>query len=135
LNNWRVVGYIFLGIGSVFLIYTLFAFVSIISIMSQNPYLTPASNSIALSAIAPYLILASISYVIGGVSYNMGRKNIATSIAPNKADVTTTSLLDKIERLEGIVDNNFNVITKRLDGIEEKQKMASQNTIIKAKKE
>jgi len=40
-----------------------------------------------------------------------------------------------VSRLEGIVDNNFNVITKRLDEIEEKQNMFSQNTIIKAKRE
>jgi len=81
------------------------------------------------------LILGSLAYVVGGVGLFMVRDNKAFSIASSREKVTEEDFLDRVSRLEGIVDNNFNVITKRLDEIEEKQNMVSQNTIIKAKRE
>jgi hypothetical protein len=135
LNTWRAVGYIFLGIGSVFLIIAFFIFLSMMSMFSQIPYAPQGFTLIALITVTPYLILASITYVIGGICYYVGRERVATPIASIEANVTTRALLEKIERLEGIVDNNFNVITKRLNEIEEKQNLVAQNTIIKAKKE
>ena len=49
-------------------------------------------------------------------------------------DRTEEDILDRIDRLEDVVDNKFTVITKRLDRIEERQTMLSENTLIKAKK-
>jgi hypothetical protein len=127
LNKWRVVGYIFLVWGSVLLISALGAFFSMISVIGQTPYLDQALISAALAVIAPYLVLAAIAYVIGGVGYYAGRKNVATPISSNKSNVTISATLDKIDNLEEIVDNNFNfnVIIKRFEEIEEKQKKAS----------
>lgn len=127
MNNWRVVGYIFLVWGSVLLISALGAFISMISMISQTPYLDQALISAALAVIAPYLVLAAIAYVIGGVGYYAGRKNAATSISSNKSNVTISATLDEIDNLEEIVDDNFNfnVIIKRFEEIEEKPKKAS----------
>ena len=125
MNNWRVVGYIFLGCGSVLFISALGAFFSMISAISQTPYLAQAIISAALAAIAPYLVLATLACIIGGVGYYAGRENAATSISSNKSNVTISATLDKIDNLEEIVDNNFNVIIKRFEEIEEKQKTAS----------
>ena len=135
MNNWKAVGYIFLGCGSVILIYALFSFFSILATLRQNPYLAQTATPTALATAAPFLILASCIYIIGGVGLYMGRDNTAISIDSNSEKVMEGDLLDRLNRLEGIVDNNFNVITKRLDEIEEKQNMVSQNTIIKAKRE
>lgn len=135
MNNWRVIGYVFLGCGSVLLIYALFAFFGMLSVIPQTPYLAQALTSAALAAIAPYLILGTLAYVIGSVGYYAGQEKTATPISSNKSNVTISATLDKIDRLEGTVDNNFNVITKRLDEIEEKQNMDSQNIIIEAKKD
>jgi hypothetical protein len=89
----------------------------------------------ALEGATPLLVAGSVAYVFGGAGLFMGRDNKAFSIVSHREKVTEEDLLDKVNRLEGIVDNNFSVITKRLDEIEEKQNMFSQNTIIKAKRE
>jgi hypothetical protein len=127
LNKWRVVGYIFLVWGSVLLISALGAFISMISVIGQTPYLDQALISAALAVIAPYLVLAAIAYVVGGVGYYAGRENAATPISSSKSNVTISATVDEIDNLEEIVDNNFNfnVIIKRFEEIEEKQKKAS----------
>ena len=103
--------------------------------LRQNPYLAQMATPTALAGATPLLIAGSLAYVVGGVWLLVGRDNKAFSIASNREKVTEEDLLDRVSRLEGIVDNNFNVMTKRLDEIEEKQNMFSQNTIIKAKRE
>jgi hypothetical protein len=61
LNNWKAIGYIFLGFGSVFLAYALIAFLALIS-MNPLPFdIAP----IALAANAPWFILAALAYVVG----------------------------------------------------------------------
>jgi hypothetical protein len=127
LNKWRVVGHIFLVWGSVLLISALGAFISMISMITQTPYLDQALILTALSTIVPYLVLATLTYVIGGIGYYAGRENAATSTSSNKSNVTISATPDKIDNLEEIVDNNFNftVIIKGFEEIEEKQKKAS----------
>lgn len=127
MNKWKVVGYIFLVWGSVLLISALGALISMISVIGQTPYFDQALISAALAVIAPYLVLAAIVYVIGGVGYYAGRENVATSMSSNKSNVMISATLDKIDSLEENVDNNFNftVIIKRFEEIEEKQKKAS----------
>jgi predicted membrane channel-forming protein YqfA (hemolysin III family) len=84
LNNWRAAGYIFLGWGSVFLIYALIVFLSLTSIFSAIPSLAQAT--IALAANVPWLIIASLAYVNGVVCYYAGRENAATSVEANLED-------------------------------------------------
>lgn len=136
MNTWKVIGYIFLGCGTIVLIYAALAFFGIISVTSQIPYIGQTLSSFALAAVTPYLILAAIMYVIGGVSYYAGREYETTPLRySNEAEITADDIPYRLERLERIVDNNFGVITERLDEIEEKQNIISQSTIIKARKE
>jgi hypothetical protein len=72
LNNWRAVGYIFLGWGSVFLVLALTVFLSSVSLLSGVPFLN--STPIALVASATWLIIASLAYVVGFVCYFAGRE-------------------------------------------------------------
>lgn len=134
MNTWKAISYIFLGIGTVLLIYAAIAFFSMMPITSQIPYVGQILGSVALAAVSPHLITVAIMYVIGGVSYYAGRENTATQlISSDEAGITAHDILDRLERLEGIVDNNFSIVTQRLDEMEEKQNMASQNTIIRAR--
>jgi hypothetical protein len=71
LNNWKAVGYIFLGFGSVFIGYALIAFFGMIALSSTFFDLTP----VALAANAPWLILAALMYVVGVVGYFAGKEN------------------------------------------------------------
>lgn len=136
MNIFKAIGYICLGCGSVFLIFALFSFFSIFVPFRQNPYLAQIATTTALAGATPLLIAGSGAYVVGGVMLLVGRDiKKAFSIVSHREKVTEEDLLDRVSRIEGIVDNNFNVITKRLDEIEEKQNMFSQNTIIKAKRE
>ena len=135
MNNWTVVSYIFLGFGSVLLVLAAFIFSNIYLPYSANPLLAPVAGSVALSASAPWIVLTACAYVVGGVGYYAGQDYVEESSDSEEASERASPLLDRIDRLEGIVDNNFIVITKRLDKIEETQKMSSQNTIVKAKKE
>ena len=84
MENWRVIGYIFLGWGSVLLIYALFVFLSMASLLSGVPFLNEAP--IALAASAPYFVLAALLYVVGVVGYYAGRENVATPTTLTKAD-------------------------------------------------
>jgi len=104
--------------------------------LRQIPALAQTATTTALAGATPLLIAGSLAYVVGGVFLLVGRDiKKAFSIVSHREKVTEEDLLDRVNRLEGIVDNNFNVITKRVDEIEEKQNMFSQNTIIKAKRE
>jgi len=84
LENWRIIGYIFLGWGSVLLIYALFVFLSMASLLSGVPFLNEAP--IALAASARYFVLAALLYVVGVVGYYAGRENVATPTTLIKED-------------------------------------------------
>ena len=135
MNHWKAVGYICLGCGSAILIYGLFVFLDVNATASINPILAgQIATTTALHEASPYFVGAILLYSVGGLGLYMGSDYEKSSIGYSEEN-TDENLLDRLKRLEGIVDNNFNVITKRLDEIEEKQVMASQNTIIKAKRE
>jgi len=134
MNNWKAVGYVCLGVGSVILIFGLFVFLTINAEIHQIIGFNQIAATTSLITASPYFITAVILYIIGGIGLYMGSNYEEESIVYSE-EVTDEDLLGRLNRLEGIVDNNFNVITKRLDEIEEKQNITSQNTIIKAKRE
>jgi len=84
LKKWRAVGYIFLGWGSVFLIYAFIVFLSLTSIFSAIPSLAQATIALAMNA--PWLIIASLVYVVGVIGYYARRENGATSVEANLVD-------------------------------------------------
>jgi hypothetical protein len=134
---WRVIGYISCGLGIVSLMLML---VTVLTVKS-NPavQLEPQLfQSVLLATITPWIIGASIEFIVGAVGLYVGGNKQHNNKIQNKlpsCQTNETNLLQRLERLEEIVDNNFSFISKRLDNIEEQQKFASQNTLIKAKKE
>ena len=122
-----MIGYVFLGCGTVFLIVAAFIFFSAIGTMYQIPFIGQEFNPVPLAACVPFLLLAAITYVIGGVSYSVGRVNPATPLVTSrKPEVTPDNMLDKLKRLKGIDDDNLTVIARNLDEITEKQNIVSQ---------
>ena len=95
MNNWRAFSYIFFGCGSLLFIYALGTFFSKLSAIPQTPYFDQTLISTSLIAIVPYLILATIWYIIGGFGYYVGNKKIKCS-SPNKSDETVTLMNDEI---------------------------------------
>ena len=83
MNNWRVVGYIFLGWGSIFLVLGLLIFFGIVSLFSAAPIFGQVSILVSLAASAPMFVFASLLYVVGFVGYYAGRENAATSDEAN----------------------------------------------------
>jgi len=71
MNNWKAIGYIFLGFGSVFLGYALIAS---IGLMSLSPTFFNYAR-FALVANAPWFVLATLMYVVGIVGYFAGKEN------------------------------------------------------------
>ncbi len=132
--NWKAVGYLCLGLGSVILIWALLVFLTLFSELRQLPYVGQIASITALIAAIPHFIATSVFYVIGGIALYLDSDSQVDQIDFDNEEVSGLDLLDRLDRLEGIVDTNFSVITKRLDKIEEKQNMLSQNTLIKAKK-
>lgn len=136
MNIWKVIGEIFLGCASVVLIYAVLAFFIIVSTTSQIPFVGQVLSSVALPVTAPYFVLAAFMYVIGGVTYHAGSENSPPPLtSSNKGDLTANNMLDRLNRLEEVVDDNFKVITDRLTELEVEQYLASQSTIVKANKE
>jgi hypothetical protein len=145
MNTWRAIGYIFSGIGIIFLIYTLYLTLTFKEVTTYVSYLdqyVPGlsqavqgyNQTLLLGVIAPWVIIAAISFVIGGVGLFAGRNN-STNRKPLNQNIQSEVLLERLGRLETIVDNNFEIVTKRVDKLEEQQKLASQNTLIRAKKD
>jgi hypothetical protein len=136
LDNLKTLGYVGLACGFVTLIYGLFVFFNINTAVSQNPVLAgEVAFATAIREASPYVMFSVVLVVAGFVCLYVQSNKEDTTISSLAEKITEKDMLDRLNRLEGIVDNNFNVITKRLDEIEEKQLMVSQNTIIKAKRE
>jgi len=91
LNNWRAVGYIFLGWGSVFLIYALIAFLGMMSLSPTFLNFAP----IALAANAQWFILAALFYVVGVVGYYAGQEKVAASTPVKQKRQSASSKIDR----------------------------------------
>ena len=136
LSVQKVIGYSFLGCGTVFIVVAVFIFFNVIGKIAQFPLISHESNPLALAECVPYLILAVISYVIGGVSYCMRRVNPTTPLVPpNKIEMKSTKILRKLKKLESIDDVNLNVFITIPDEINENQHLVTQSTMVQAKKE
>ncbi len=132
MNNWRAVGYIFLGLGLIVLMYsilvglTLWSGFSMAYQQNPNPIVAQTAQTATLVAMSPFFIGAASLLVVAGVGLYAGRE------APeSKAD----EIVERIDKLETIVDNNFGFLDKRLDKVEAQQQLVSQSTILKAKRE
>jgi hypothetical protein len=126
---WRPIGYIFLSSGLfIIMFFIITGFLSTRLIAETSPQLAAVAFA---GIILPWLFISSLCFIIGGVSLHFGREKNPEMIM--KKENNSFNIIERINRLESIMDNNFEVINKRIDSIEEQQKLASQNTLIKAK--
>src|SRR5674476_440294 len=122
MRAWKLIGYIFVCLGTLFFSYGFFVGIT----ETINP--ANASNmgsldssvtsffSLFLSAIAPWIILASVMFVIGGFGFYLGRnKNVVKS---KDAEI----VIAKLDKRELTIEENFGAISKRLDAIENELK-------------
>lgn len=61
-------------------------------------------------------------FAIAGTGFYLGRNTKSAKISSYK-----TSLNERLAKLEDTVDNNFDLVSRRIDKIEEQQKRANQN--------
>jgi len=127
--NWKPISYLLLGFGGIILLYGLFTFLDTFGTVRINPLLSDVAFTTALHEAQQPFLISALLFVGGFVCLYMERDS------ENYAPSNEKDLLERLDRLEDVVDNNFTVINKRLDRIEEKESMTSQNTIIKAKRE
>ena len=124
---WKVIGYIFACLGTLFFVYGFFvAFTDIINpatamLMGSSGPSMESFFSLFLSAIAPWVILASVMFVIGGVGLYAGRNRKTVKLSTDQEDINA-----RLDRLEKTIETNFEVFSKRLDVIEEQQKRNNQ---------
>ncbi len=131
MNNWRVIGYICIVVGFIAFIIGLI----MLTILRANPALgflgTETYQSMIINGVAPWIITSVVLFVISGLGFYYGRTNKQTKKL-TKDNPLDSNILERINRLETVIDNNFAVVDRRLDKIEQTN---SQNTLLKAKQE
>lgn len=93
MNNWRVIGYISLGFGSVFLILALLVFFGVLSVFSLTPLPDQFSISISLIASAPMLVITTLFYIVGIVGYYAGKETPLITGAKGETDYSDSGQL------------------------------------------
>ena len=131
----KVIGYLFLGSGTVFVVVAVFLFFNAIGPITQFPLIGQDLNPVALAACVPYLILAAITYVIGGLSYCMKSVNPDTPlVAPRKIQLPSSKILGKVKRHKGFDETNFDVYIRIPEDLTEKQYSVAQSPVTHPKK-
>jgi len=116
MNTWKVIGYIFAGLGTLFFFYAFLVGLedtinpSTAMLFGSSDSSMESFFSLFLSAIAPWVGLASVMFVLGGIGLYAGRNK-----HPIKPSNDQDTINARIDRLEKLVDRNFEVISKRLD--------------------
>jgi hypothetical protein len=123
MKAWKLIGYIFAGLGTFSLLYGFF--VGFTETINPSAILSAGSSDVSmdsffslfLSAISPWMILAVVLFIVGGVGLYLGKDEKRI-----KLPIDQESINARFEMLEMTVDKNFQTISKRLDSIEEQQK-------------
>ena len=122
MKAWKIVGYIFTALGTISFFYGLFdGFMQTINPAamfsgSSDPSVDSFFSQFT-SAIAPWMVLATVLFVVGGVGLFVGRdkKRIKPDLDPDNVNF-------RFETLEETMDRRFQEVSKRLDAIEEELK-------------
>ncbi len=69
------------------------------------------------SAMTPWIILSVVLFIVGGIGLFFGRNKKAANTQLNQEDLNS-----RFDKLESIIQNNFETVSKRLDALEKKQK-------------
>lgn len=123
MKAWKVVGYVFVCLGALCFLYGFLA--GLTETINPSTALSVGSSgsavdsffSVFLSAIGPWMVLASVLLVVGGVELFVGREKNVVKLSSVQENIN-----ERFEMLEKAIDGNFQAVTMRLDAIEEKQK-------------
>jgi hypothetical protein len=128
MKAWKLVGYIFTGLGTISLFYGFFdGFMQTINPAamfsgSSDPSIDSFFSQF-ISAIAPWMILATYLFVVGGVGLYVGRDKKRM-----KPELFQDNVNFRFDTLEETMDRRFQEVSKRLDVIEEEQKKTNLNS-------
>jgi hypothetical protein len=122
MKAWKAVGYIFTCLGVLSLFYGFFdGFMQTINPAAMfSGSADPSVDSFFsqfLSVIAPWMVLATVLFIVGGVGLYVGRDK---KIKKPEFDQDTINF--RFETLEETMDKRFQEVSKRLDAIEEQKK-------------
>jgi len=119
MRAWKIVGYVFVCIGIILLSYGFF--VGLADTINPAAIFAGSSDpsmndffSIFLSAIAPWMILASIMFVVGGIGLWLGRNR--KGVKPSDIEENVSARLDSLEV-------TIKEISERLDALERQRKV------------
>ena len=123
MKAWKVIGYIFACLGTISFLYGFY--VGLMETINPTAALFNGSSDSSmgsffsqfLSAIAVWMILATVLFIVGGVGLYVGKDKKKI-----KLPIDQESINVRLEMLERTVDRNFQTVSKRLDSIEEQQK-------------
>ena len=137
MNVLKMLGYVFLGCGTVFVIVATFIFFNVIIPISQILFTAQQLSPIALTDCIPYLILATVSYAIGGTSYCTGRASLKTlSVPVDRMEALQGDLLIELRKQKNPDFNlDLGIIARDFETIEGKQNMVTCRTLVRTKKE
>ena len=122
MKAWKLVGYIFTCLGILSFFYGFFDGL----MQTINPAAMfsgsadPSVDSFFsqfISVIAPWMILSTVLFVVGGVGLIVGRDKKRI-----KPELFQDDVNFRFETLEETIDRRFREISKRLDAVEEEQK-------------
>ena len=122
MKAWKLVGYIFTCLGVFSFFYGFFdGFMQTINPAAMfSGSADPSVDSFFsqfISVIAPWMILSTVLFVVGGVGLIVGRDKKRIKPEFFQDDVNF-----RFETLEETIDRRFREISKRLDAVEEEQK-------------
>ncbi len=121
----RALGIMFVGFGVVLLLYSTLLAATSASFISA---VSPDAATIAFFAIMmPFILPAALCFVIGFTGVYMSR-----DIGNYENPEGLVDIHARLKRLEYIVDNNFEVVTKKLDKKEQEKRAAAEDTMMKA---
>jgi hypothetical protein len=123
MKAWKVLGYLFVSLGTLCFLYGLFVGVTETINLTTALFMDSSSSSmdsffsLFLSAIAPWMVLACALFVVGGVGLFLGRDKNKVKLSTNQENI-----YGQIEILERKIDKNFQLVSSRLDAIEKQLK-------------
>jgi hypothetical protein len=119
MKAWKIIGYIFACLGTVFFFYGFFVGLmetinpSTIFLMGSSDPSMSSFFSLLWSTIAPWMVLAVIAFVVGGFGLYVGRNQKKVKPSDDQEMINV-----RVDALEKTVARNFEDISKRLDALE-----------------
>jgi hypothetical protein len=119
MKAWKIIGYSFACLGALLFVYGFF--VGLMDTINPSTIFLNSSSdpslgsffSVFWSAIAPWMVLATITFVVGGFGLYAGRNPKKVKPLDDRETINA-----RLYALEKMVARNLDDISKRLDGLE-----------------